>query len=50
LVCIRINYAQISFFFFSKAAASTAAAAAPIAFQITQNLVPTLNNNVCKQQ
>jgi hypothetical protein len=33
-----------------KQPASTAAAAAPIAFQITQNLVPTLNNNVCKQQ
>jgi hypothetical protein len=45
LVCIKD--AQISFFF-SKAAASTAAAAAPIAFQITQNLVLALNNNVCK--
>jgi hypothetical protein len=32
-----------------KQPASTAAAA-PIAFQITQNLVPALNNNVCKQQ
>jgi hypothetical protein len=31
-------------------ASTAAAAAAPIAFQITQNLVPTLNNNVCKQQ
>jgi hypothetical protein len=31
-------------------ASTAAAAAAPIAFQITQNLVPALNNNVCKQQ